>query len=61
MRAKTTLLIILLAALHLTILFAGFVAPYDPTVQNRDLPMLRPLICTSGTPRAFTCARLYMA
>ena len=42
MRTKATLLIILLAALHVTILFAGFVAPYDPTTQNRDLPYAPP-------------------
>src|ERR1700685_2217521 len=38
MRLKTNLLITLLIVLHLPLLFAGFVAPYDPTAQNRELP-----------------------
>jgi peptide/nickel transport system permease protein len=28
--------------LHLTLLFAGFVAPYDPTTQSRELPYAPP-------------------
>jgi len=31
-----------LAALHLAILLAGFVAPYDPASQNRDFPFAPP-------------------
>jgi len=34
--------VVLLACLHLPILFAGFVAPYDPAQQNRDLPYAPP-------------------
>jgi peptide/nickel transport system permease protein len=42
MRNKTALLIALLVGLHLLLLFAGFVAPYDPTTQNRELPYAPP-------------------
>jgi peptide/nickel transport system permease protein len=31
-----------LGALHLVILLAGFVAPYDPAAQNRDFPFAPP-------------------
>lgn len=31
-----------LVLLHCAIVFAGFVAPYDPTSQNRDLPFVPP-------------------
>jgi peptide/nickel transport system permease protein len=31
-----------LAAVHLTLLFAGFVAPYTPGAQNRELPYAPP-------------------
>lgn len=31
-----------LAALHLVVLFAGFFAPYDPTLQDRDRPFAPP-------------------
>jgi peptide/nickel transport system permease protein len=41
-RTKTILLITLLAGLHLLLLLAGFVAPYDPTTQNRELPYAPP-------------------
>jgi peptide/nickel transport system permease protein len=34
--------LIFLAFLHSAIIFAGFVAPYDPTAQNRDLPFVPP-------------------
>lgn len=34
--------LIFLASLHLAILFAGFVAPQDPAVQNRDFPFVPP-------------------
>jgi len=33
----------LLLALHLPILFAGFIAPYDPTAQNREFPDVPPV------------------
>jgi peptide/nickel transport system permease protein len=42
MRSKAAWLIALLAALHILILFAGFVAPYDPATQDRELPYAPP-------------------
>jgi peptide/nickel transport system permease protein len=44
MRSKRVTLIVLtaLAGLHLAILFAGFIAPYDPTEQNRELSYAPP-------------------
>ena len=42
MRRKTTLLIPLLVGLHVLFLLAGFVGPYDPTTQNRELPYAPP-------------------
>jgi peptide/nickel transport system permease protein len=42
MRARTGTLIAALVVLHLILLFAGFFAPYDPTVQNRELPYAPP-------------------
>jgi peptide/nickel transport system permease protein len=44
MRSKKTalVLVVTLAALHLIILFAGFIAPYDPTAQNRELSYAPP-------------------
>jgi peptide/nickel transport system permease protein len=42
MRSKAAWLIVLLAILHIIILCAGFVAPYDPATQNRDLPYAPP-------------------
>jgi peptide/nickel transport system permease protein len=33
---RVGLLMVALVALHLTILLAGFIAPYDPAAQNRD-------------------------
>ena len=42
MRAKTAILIAMLTALHLALVFAGFVAPYDPTAQDRELPYAPP-------------------
>jgi peptide/nickel transport system permease protein len=35
--------LIVLAALHLVILAAGFIAPYDPTQQDRDRPFAPPM------------------
>jgi peptide/nickel transport system permease protein len=40
--AQTTVLIAVLAGLHLILLFASFVAPYDPTTQDRELPYAPP-------------------
>ena len=34
--------VIFLALLHAVIVFAGFIAPYDPVGQNRDLPFVPP-------------------
>jgi peptide/nickel transport system permease protein len=42
MRARTAILVAVLAALHLTLLFAGFIAPYDPTAQDRELSYAPP-------------------
>ena len=42
MRAKRLLLVVLLAAMHALLLLAGFVAPYDPASQNRELPYAPP-------------------
>ncbi|MEY2413243.1 MAG: peptide/nickel transport system permease protein, partial [Acidobacteriaceae bacterium] len=44
MRIKKTMLILLisLAALHLIVIFASFVSPYDPGEQNRELPYASP-------------------
>jgi len=42
MRTRTAMLVVLLAGLHLVLLFAGFFAPYDPTTQNRELPYAPP-------------------
>jgi len=41
-RMQISAVIAILAALHLVVLFAGFVSPYDPTVQNRELPYAPP-------------------
>jgi peptide/nickel transport system permease protein len=42
MRTRTAILIATLVALHLALLFAGFVAPSDPVAQNRELPYAPP-------------------
>ena len=39
---KTVTASIIFVLLHLAIGFAGFVAPYDPSAQNRDLPYAPP-------------------
>ena len=39
---KTWVGLMLLILLHLLIVLAGFVAPYEPTSQNRDLPFVPP-------------------
>ena len=41
-RKKIVVATILLLSVHLAILLAGFVAPYDPTAQNRDFPFAPP-------------------
>jgi len=41
-RAGSTLALGALAAVHLAALAAGFLAPYDPTEQNRSLPYAPP-------------------
>lgn len=52
MRSKTGVLIAVVIALHLTLLLAGFVAPYDPAAQDRNLPYAPPtrlhFVDTSG-------------
>jgi len=42
MRRRTVALIAMLIALHLALLFAGFIAPYDSTAQNRQIPYAPP-------------------
>ena len=42
MRTRIAILVALLAGSHLVLLFAGFVAPYDSTTQNRELPYAPP-------------------
>ena len=42
MRAKIIPLILVLAGLHVVLLFAGSFAPYDPTAQDRNLPYAPP-------------------
>jgi peptide/nickel transport system permease protein len=41
-KRKIWIALIFLAFLHAAILFSGFVAPYNPTSQNRDLPFVPP-------------------
>ncbi len=42
MRAKTIVLLLALATLHLLVIFAGFIAPYDSAAQNREAPYSSP-------------------
>jgi peptide/nickel transport system permease protein len=42
MRTKTVALVAGLLGLHLILLCAGFFAPYDPTMQDRELPYAPP-------------------
>ena len=42
MRNKTALLVFALGGLHLILLLAGCVAPYDPAIQNRELSYAPP-------------------
>jgi peptide/nickel transport system permease protein len=44
MRPKLVLLLAVLIALHLSLLFAAFVAPYDPATQNRELAYAPPTV-----------------
>lgn len=48
MRARTLILVAAIAGLHLALLFAGFIAPYDSTKQDRELAYAPP------TPLHFT-------
>jgi peptide/nickel transport system permease protein len=41
-RIRTVVLIFALVGLHLALLLAGFLSPYDPAVQDRDLPYAPP-------------------
>jgi peptide/nickel transport system permease protein len=41
-KCKIGAAILFLCALHMVVLFAGFVAPYDPATQNRELPFAPP-------------------
>jgi peptide/nickel transport system permease protein len=41
-KSRISAALIVLAMLHAAILFAGFVSPYDPTSQNRNLPFAPP-------------------
>ncbi len=43
MRNKTASIVTILVALHVVLLLAPFVAPYDPTNQNRELPYAPPM------------------
>src|SRR5574340_397468 len=42
MRLRTVLLATALALLHLGLLLAGFLAPYDPAAQDREIPYAPP-------------------
>jgi peptide/nickel transport system permease protein len=41
-RVRIRLLVLLLAALHASVLFAGFIAPYDAKEQDRNFPYTPP-------------------
>jgi peptide/nickel transport system permease protein len=41
-KAAVTILLLALAILHLIVILAGFIAPYGPRVQNRELPYAPP-------------------
>ncbi|MGB7586633.1 MAG: ABC transporter permease [Terriglobales bacterium] len=41
-KQKIVAALVLLVSLHAAILLAGFVAPYDPAMQNRDFPFAPP-------------------
>ena len=42
MGVKSAIVVTVLVALHLALLFAGFLAPYDPGEQDRELPYAPP-------------------
>src|SRR6266849_2837863 len=42
MRIKTLILLVVLAILHLVVIFAGLIGPYQPSMQNRELPYAPP-------------------
>jgi peptide/nickel transport system permease protein len=42
MRSRTVILVVALIVLHLTLLLAGFAAPYDPTTQDREFAYAPP-------------------
>lgn len=42
MRTRGRLLVAALAALHLALVFAGFLSPYSPSAQDRELPYAPP-------------------
>jgi len=42
MRTKMLILLLALVLLHVIVIFAGFIAPYAPGVQNRELPYAPP-------------------
>ncbi|HVO62604.1 MAG TPA: ABC transporter permease [Terriglobales bacterium] len=52
LRARGSIVLALFALLHVLILFAGFIAPYDPAEQHREQPYAPPtrlhLISASG-------------
>jgi peptide/nickel transport system permease protein len=41
-RVRTVALLLAVAGLHSALLLAGFLSPYDPALQNRDLPYAPP-------------------
>jgi peptide/nickel transport system permease protein len=41
-KAALTILLLALAIFHLIVILAGFIAPYGPSVQNRELPYAPP-------------------
>ena len=43
MRVKTAVVLSVVVALHLALLCAGFVAPYDPGEQDREMPYAPPI------------------
>src|SRR5712691_3779748 len=42
MRTKMLILLLALVLLHVIVIFAGFIAPYDPSVQNREMSYAPP-------------------
>jgi len=50
---RTMILLVLLAVLHLPILFAGFLAPYDPAEQDREQAYMPPTRLHSADASGF--------